>query len=116
MRRTIQALKNPQVQLAIAALTIGIGATTAIYTVVHAVLLEPLPWSDSSRWFYIFGSYRGGKPNSGVSFAYKDSQSMQARLQSIDAFGCYDVALVRRQLQRGLQRTNLTSGWPFGRL
>jgi len=92
MRRTIQALKNPQVQLAIAALTIGIGATTAIYTVVHAVLLEPLPWSDSSRWFYIFGSYRGGKPNSGVSFAYKDSQSMQARLQSIDAFGCYDVA------------------------
>jgi hypothetical protein len=60
MRRTVQALKNPQVQLAIAALTIGIGATTAIYTVVHAVLLEPLPWSDSSRWFYIFGSYRGG--------------------------------------------------------
>ena len=90
MRRTIQALRNPQIQLAIAALAIGIAATTAIFTVIQAVLLEPLPWTDSSRWFYVFGSYRDGRPNSGVAFAYKNFQDVQARLQSTDVFGCYD--------------------------
>ncbi|HEY7338915.1 MAG TPA: ADOP family duplicated permease [Bryobacteraceae bacterium] len=90
MRRSFQALKNPQIQLAIAALAVGIGATTAIYTVIHAVLLEPLPWSDASRWFYVFGHYRAAPPDTGVAFTYKNEQNLEARLQSTSAFGCYD--------------------------
>jgi putative ABC transport system permease protein len=34
---------------AIVSLALGIAATTAIYSMVHAVLIEPLPYPDSNR-------------------------------------------------------------------
>src|SRR6185503_15943970 len=35
--------------VAILTLAVGIGATTAIFTVVHAILLSPLPFPDANR-------------------------------------------------------------------
>jgi putative ABC transport system permease protein len=90
--RSWRALKSPQIQLAIAALSIGIGATTAIYTVVHAVLLEPLPWTGANRFFLVFTAYRN-RPNSLSSFAHNNAMETQARMRSTDAFGYYAVGL-----------------------
>lgn len=48
-------------------LTLGIGACTAIFTVVHGVVLKPLPFPDSDRILLVGEVERAGeRPNSGT--------------------------------------------------
>jgi len=50
-----QLRKNPGfTSVAIITLALGIGATTAIFSVVYGVLLRPLPYSDPNRIMAIF--------------------------------------------------------------
>src|SRR4051794_7914211 len=44
---------------AVLALALGIGATTAIFSVVHAVLLRSLGWGQESRLISVRSDYRG---------------------------------------------------------
>lgn len=56
-----QLRKNPGFSaVAVATLALGIGATTAIFSVVYGVLLRPLPYNDSSRIVAIFELNRSG--------------------------------------------------------
>ncbi len=50
--------------IAILTLTLGIGATTAIFSVINGVLLRPLPYPDAERIVRVFEvSERGGRMN-----------------------------------------------------
>ncbi|WP_321471934.1 ABC transporter permease [uncultured Paludibaculum sp.] len=53
-------LRNPRFTfLAIAVLALGIGATSAMFSVVYSVLWRPLPYQDPSRLMVLLGATQG---------------------------------------------------------
>ena len=73
--------------LAIAALAVGIGSTTAIYTVVDAVLLRPLPFAHGERYVSLFSAQKGQPGISSTSWL--NLLEYQRRTTSFDSFGIY---------------------------
>ncbi|HET9400385.1 MAG TPA: permease prefix domain 1-containing protein, partial [Candidatus Acidoferrales bacterium] len=65
--------------IAIVTLAIGIGANTAMFSVVNAVLLRPLPFRDPQKLVNISALDSAGKPYNGPSFSYPDFLDLRER-------------------------------------
>ena len=74
--------------LAAAALAIGIGATTAIYSVVHAVMVKPLPLPQGDRFVALFEGNLT-EPRRIGTLPRQDVEIFQQRSRSFDVFGWY---------------------------
>ena len=77
-------LKNPGFALlAVLTLGLGIGANTAIFSVINGVLLKPLPYENGDRLLLIRQSVQSGtQPNFNVSI--KELYDYRAQLASFD--------------------------------
>ena len=74
--------------LAAAALAIGIGAATAIYSVVNAVMVKPLPLPEGDRFVALFeGTLLD--PNRIGTLSHEDVEVFRQRSHSFDVFGWY---------------------------
>jgi predicted permease len=91
-----QLAKTPGLAvLAILTLALGIGANTAIFTVIENVLLRPLPYAHSDRLLYI--GPKSDKPEFGTTswMNYSDVRAQSKLLSEVAGYS-EDVAVMER--------------------
>ncbi|HEX8072777.1 MAG TPA: ABC transporter permease [Pyrinomonadaceae bacterium] len=85
-------MKTPGFTLvAVAALALGIGANTAIFSVVHKVLLQPLPFAEPAR---LVGLHSRDERDGtlGEAFSYPNFQDLRAQRQLFEGVAAYSRA------------------------
>ena len=81
--------KNPGTTLlAVLMLAVGIGATSAIFSVFYAVLLQPLPFPKPSRLVQLWETRTGNQWNQ-ATFTEANFWDVQARNRTFDGIACY---------------------------
>jgi predicted permease len=95
--------------VAILTLALGVGATTAIFTVVNAILLKPLPFAEPDRLVHV--SIRG---DDGNSYPLPDSDfvAWRARNETLESMAVFDggqgVTLTGQGTPERVEVTNVT--------
>src|ERR1039457_2965325 len=72
--------------LVVVAFIVGIGSATAIYTVIHSLLLKPLPYAHGERFVSLLGGSLDD-PGSRSSLRLADLREYQGHIRSFDAIG-----------------------------
>jgi predicted permease len=101
-----QMRKNPgSAATSVLTLALGIGATTAIFSVVYGVLLRPLPYNDPSRIMAIFEVQPNGKWNRLADPNFDDFRDQSRSFETIAKYGAQPAAI-----SGGSQPTNSVVG------
>src|SRR5215831_13461450 len=85
-------VRSPVVSLiAILTLALGIGANTAIFSIVNAVVLRPLPYPHSERLVELYTQFKNiGQDR--FSFSAPEFLELSAQARSYESVGAYEVA------------------------
>ena len=81
--------------VAVLTLTLGIGANTAIFSLLYQVLLRPLPYADADRLVFVWNTYRlMGLPQASVSIPdYIDRKTQAPAFEEATLFTMRSVNL-----------------------
>src|SRR5215213_5924442 len=74
--------------VAVLTLTLGIGANSAIFSLVYQILLRPLPYAEADRLVFVWNSYPlMGLPEASVSIPdYIDRKTQAAAIEDATLF------------------------------
>src|SRR2546428_182042 len=87
-------LKSPGFSaIVVTVLAIGIGANTAIFSIVNGVLLKPLPFADAARLVSISTTTRGEEDGSASFPDFVDWRAQSTSLDAMAAFSGYAVTM-----------------------
>jgi putative ABC transport system permease protein len=89
---TRQFSKNPGfAAMVVCCLGLGMGATAAIFSLVHAVVLRPLPFPEPDRlvWLQLADHTPGAPPNASASLSYPDYFDWRGASRSFDGVASY---------------------------
>jgi putative ABC transport system permease protein len=88
-------LKRPGfTAIALIALALGIGANTAIFSLVNAVLLQPLPFAEPDRLVWMWGNVRNGTNRASVSpLDFLDYRQQNTTFEQFAAMTSFPVAI-----------------------
>ena len=103
--RTFRKAPGPTL-LAVIALALGIGANTAIFSVVRAVLLKPLPYASPDRLVALFES-NATTGTARVDTALANYETWRDHTRSFE-----NVAAWRTGYRRSQARATPSNSWP----
>jgi putative ABC transport system permease protein len=113
MRYALRVLLRSPGFTAVAVLTLalGIGANTAIFSVVNAVLLRPLPYPESNRLVYL-GEWSEQVPEMSISMAnFNDWRAQNTVFESMVGYQSDNVVLTGRGEPERLRLRRITAGF-----
>ncbi|PYR88480.1 MAG: hypothetical protein DMF84_28215 [Acidobacteria bacterium] len=85
----------------VASLALGIGANTAVFTVIHAALLRPLPVEDADALVQFVSSNAEGDQSSHFSYRLF-TELRDATSPNVDVFALVDQRLARLRIDGGV--------------
>ena len=116
MRFSLRTLRRNQAfsAAAIVVLALGIGANTAIFSVVHAVLLRPLPFDDPSNIMQVWHvppakSFPGMTMFSVSPANYLDWQSQSSSFEQMAAYGFRSFTVGGKERPEAIQAAAVSS-------
>lgn len=74
--------------IAVLALALGIGANTALFTVMSSVLLRPLPFPEPARLMSVW-SHEPATPRRTVTWSYPDFLDLKSQNRSFERLGAF---------------------------
>jgi putative ABC transport system permease protein len=103
--------KNPGLTVAVVAtLMLGIGATTAIYTVVYAIIIAPLPYPHPDQLVIVWSKV-GGHDNGTAAGDFLDWKQQSKSFQNLAAWNDNEFNLATQDHPEQVQGRLASPGW-----